>query len=81
MESVSVAVRPAVNTITLQNYIRLSSNFVHRILSSISRSNSKMRRIRQGMTELSKKLSFIPEGGYSDFLKKKNFSQNYLKHI
>ena len=40
-----------------------------------------MRRIRQEMTELSKKLSSIPEDRYSDFFQKKYFSQNYLKHI
>ena len=53
------SVRPSVYSITLHNYIRLSWNFVHRIVSSISRSSSKMRRIRQEMAELSKKLSFL----------------------
>ena len=32
---------------------------MHRIVSSISRSSSKMRRIREEMAELSKKLSFL----------------------
>ena len=50
-------VQQSVYSITLHNYIRLSWNFVHRIVSSISRSSSKMRRIRQKMAELSKKLS------------------------
>ena len=78
-------VRPAVNTITLHNYIRLSWNFVYRIVSSISRSSSKMRRIRQEMAELSKKLSLLTRpslrGDTGIFFQKKNFSQNYLKHI
>jgi hypothetical protein len=67
--------RPAVYTTTLHNYIRLSWNFVHRIISSISRSSSKMGRIRQEMTELSKKLSSIHEGGegFRDFFFKKIF--------
>ena len=78
-------VRPAVYTITLHNYIRLSWNFVHRIVSSISRSSSKMRMIRQEMTELSKKLSSLARPslmeGTGIFFQKKYFSQNYLKHI
>ena len=52
-------VRPAVYAITLHNYIRLNWNFLHRIVSSVSRSSSKMRRIRQEMAELSKKLSLL----------------------
>ena len=58
-QCVRPSVRPSVYSITLHNYIRLSWNFVHRIVSSISRSSSKMRRIRQEMAELSKKLSFL----------------------
>jgi hypothetical protein len=77
--------RPAVNPITLHNHIQLSWNFVHRIVSSISRSSSKMRMIRQKMTELSKKLSSLTRpslrGGVQGFCQKKNFSQNYSKHI
>ena len=52
-------VRPSVYSITLHNYIRLSWNFVHIMISLISQSSSKMRRIRQEMDELSKKLSFL----------------------
>jgi len=85
LESVSVSVRPSVYTITLHNYIRLCWNFVHSIVSSISRSSSKMRMIRQEMTELSKKLSSLTRpslrGGTGIFFQKKYFSQNYLKHI
>ena len=44
-------VRPVVYTITLHNYIRLNWNFLHRIVSSISRSSSKMRRVRQERVE------------------------------
>jgi hypothetical protein len=58
-QCVRPSVRPSVYTITLHNYIRLSWNFVHRIVSSISRSSSKMRMIRQEMAELSKKLSLL----------------------
>ena len=82
IESVSVSGRPAVNTITLHNYIRLSWNFVHRILLSIFRSSSKMRMIRQEMTELSKKLSSLTRPSLRGiFFQKKYFSQNSLKHI
>jgi hypothetical protein len=83
--SVRPSVRPAVYTITLHNYIRLSWNFVHRTVSSISRSSSKMRRIRQEMTELSKKLSSLTRpslrGGTGIFFQKQYSSQNYWKHI
>jgi hypothetical protein len=83
--SVRPSVRPSVYTITLHNCIRLSWNFVHRIVLSISRSSSKMRMIRQEMTELSKKLSSLTRpslrGGTGIFFQKKYFSQNYLKHI
>ena len=77
-------VRPAVGTITLHNYIRLSWNFVHRIVSSISRSSSKMRMIHQEMAELSKKLSFLTRPslrGNTGIFSKKYFSQNYPQHI
>ena len=78
-------VRPAVYTITLHNFIPLSWNFVYRIVSSISRSSSKMRMIHQEMAELSKKLSLLTgpslRGGTGIFFQKKYFSQNYLKHI
>ena len=77
------SIRPAVHTITLPNYIRLSWNFVHRIVSSISRSSSKMRLFRQEMTELSKKLSSLTRTslrGVQEFFFKKYLSQNYLKH-
>ena len=77
-------VRPAVYTITLHNYIRLRWNFVHRTISSISRSSSKMRMIRQEMAGLSKKLSLFTRPslrGTGFFFQKKYFSQNYLKHI
>ena len=73
LESVSVS-GPSVYTITLHNYIRLNWNFVHRIVSSIFRSSSKMRRIRQEMAELSKKLSLLTRpslsGGTRMYLKK-----------
>ena len=52
-------VRPSVYPITLHKYIRLSWNFVQRIISSTSRSSSKMRRVRREIVELSKKLSFF----------------------
>ena len=85
IESVSMYGRPAVYTITLQRLIRLSWNFVHRIVSSISRSSSKMRMIRQEMAELLKKLSLLTRpslrGSTGIFFQKKYFSQNYLKHI
>jgi len=45
----------------------------------------KMRRIRQEMAELSKKLSLLTKpslrGGTRIFFQKKSFSQNYLKNI
>ena len=84
LKSVSVSVRPSVYSITLHNYIRFSWNFVHRIVSSISRSSSKMRRIRQEMAELSKKLSFLTRPslrGHSGIFSKKYFSQNYPQHM
>jgi hypothetical protein len=85
IESVSVAVRPSVYTITLHNYIRLGWNFVHRTVSSTSRSSSKMRMIRREMAELSKKLSLFTRPslrrGTGIFFQKKYFFQNYLKHI
>jgi hypothetical protein len=69
--------RPAVKSITLHNYIRLSWNFVHRIVSSISRLSSKMRMIGQEMAELSKKLSLLTRpslrGGTGIFSKKNIF--------
>ena len=72
-------VRPSVYTITLHNCIRLSWNFVHRIVSSISRSSSKMRRIRQEIVELSKKLPFLSRpslrGSTGIFSKKCSFSK------
>ena len=75
LDSVSVSVRPAVNTITFESLIQLSWNFVHRMISSISQSSSKMRRVRQEMAELSKKLSLLTgpslRGGYRDFFQKK----------
>jgi len=52
-------VRPAVYTITLQGDIRLWWNFAHRIVSSTSRSSSKMRLIPQEIAELSQKLSLF----------------------
>ena len=71
-------VRSAVYTITLHNYIRLSWKFVHRIVSSISRSCSKMRMIRQEIAELSKKLSLLTRpslrGSTGIFFQKKYFS-------
>jgi len=73
------AVRPSVYTITLHNHIRLSWNFVHRFLWSISRSSSKMKRIRHEMTALSKKLSSIPEGGVQGFFSKKIFFSELFK--
>ena len=73
-------VRPSLYTMTLHNSIRLNWNFVHRIVSSISGSSSKMRRIRQEMAELSKKLSLltrtIPEGGTGIF--SKNFFSQHI---
>ena len=76
---------PAVYTITLHNYIRVGWNFVHRIVSSISRSSSKMRMIREEMAELSKKLSLLTRPslrrGTGFYFQKKYFSQNYSKHI
>ena len=74
--------RPAVNTITFHSYIRLSSNFVHRIVSSISRSSSKMRRIRQEMAELSKTLSLLtrpPLRMVQGFFQKKIFFAELIK--
>ncbi len=69
--------RPSVYTITLHNCLRLSWNFVHRIVSSISRSSSKMRRIPQEMAELSKKLSLLTRpslrGGTGFFFQKNIF--------
>ena len=85
LESVSVSGRPSVYTITLHNDIRLRWKFVHRIVSSISRSSSKMRTIRQEMAELLKKLSLLTlsslRGSTGIFFQKKYFSQNYLKYI
>ena len=84
LKSVCVSVRSSVYKITLHNYNRLSWNFVHRIVSSISRSSSKMRMIRQEMAELLKKLSLSTRpslrGSTGIFFQKKYFSQNYLKH-
>ena len=84
-QCVRPAVRPSVGTITFESLIQLSWNFVHRMISSISRSSSKMRRIRQEMVELSKKLSFLTRPplrrGTGIFFQKKYFSQNYSQHI
>ena len=76
-------VRPAVHTITLHNYIRLNWNFLHRIVSSISRSSSKVRRVRQEMAELSKKLSLLTRhswAGVQGFFKK-TFSELFTAGI
>ena len=86
LESVSVSVRPVIYTIPLHNCNQLSWNFVHRIVSSISRSSSKMRMIRQEMAELLKKLSLLTRpslrgGEVQGFFQKKYFSENYWKHI
>jgi hypothetical protein len=78
-------VRPSIYTITLHNFIRVCWNFVHRIVSSISRSSSKIRMVRQEMAELSQKMSLhcwpLLRGVQGNFFIKKYFSQNYLKHI
>ena len=84
LKSVSVSGRRSVYPITLENYIRLSSNFVHRIVSSMSRSSSKMSMIRQEMAELSKKLSLLARPslrGSTGIFQKKYFSPNYWQHI
>ena len=78
IESVSMSVRPSVYTITRHSHIRLCWNFVHRMVSAISRSSSKMRMIREEMDELSKKLSLLTEpslrGGGTGFFQKQIFS-------
>jgi hypothetical protein len=54
-------------------------------LINVSREKKKMRKIRQEMAELSKKLSLLTRpslrGGTGFFFQKKYFSQNYLKYI
>ena len=50
----------------------------------MSRSSSKMRRIRQEMAELSKKFSFLTRpslSGDTGIFSKKYFSQNYPQNI
>ena len=77
-------VRPSVYSIILHNCIRLSWNLVHRIVSSISRSSSKMRRIRQEMAELSKKLSFLIRPslrGSTGIFSKKHFFLRIIHNI
>ncbi len=54
--SVCPAGRPSVYTITLQRLIRLSRNFVHRTVSLISRSSSKMRTIGLHLPGLQQKM-------------------------
>ena len=77
--------RPAVNTITFESLIQLSWNVLHGMISWISRTSSKMRRICQEMVELSKKLSFLTRPslrrGTGICFSKKHFSQNYSQHI
>ena len=54
------------------------------MISTISQSSSKMRRIRQEMAELSKKLSFLTRPslrGDTGIFSKKYFSQNYPQNI
>ena len=83
-QCVRPSVRPSVYLITLHNYIRLIWNFVHRIVLSISRSSSKMRRIRQEMAELSKKLSFLIRPslrGSTGIFEKKKFSELSTTYI
>jgi hypothetical protein len=85
LESVSVSGRPSVYTITLHNYIRLSWNFVHRIVSSISREREEDEKDLSRNGWVIEKIVIIdptiPEGGTGIFFQKKYFSQNYLKHI
>ena len=71
-------VRPAVYTITLHRLIGMSWNFVHMIVPWISWSSSKIRMIRQEMTELSRKLSILTRaslrvGGGTGIFQKKTF--------
>jgi glucan phosphoethanolaminetransferase (alkaline phosphatase superfamily) len=81
-QCVRPSVRPSVYTITLHNYIRLSWNFVHRMVSSISPSSSKMRIIRQEMAELSTKLLLLTRpslrGTTGIFSKKIFFSELFI---
>jgi hypothetical protein len=75
---------PSVYTITLHNYIRLSWNFVHIIVSSISRSSSKMRMIGWEMAELSKKLLSLAKPSLKEdtrFFQKKVFFVKIIKNM
>ena len=85
LESVSMSIRPAVNTITFDRLIQLSWNFVHGMISSISRSSPKMRTIRQEMAELSKKLSLLTRlplrGSTGIFFKKIFFSELFKTYM
>ena len=51
LKSVSVSGRPAVNTITPEIMTSQPSNFLHSIVTSISRSSSKMSRIRSEFSD------------------------------
>lgn len=65
LESVSMAVHPAVYTITFKRIVRLSPIFLHSIIPWISRSSSKIRRIRQGFTELHQEISLFSTVPYA----------------
>ena len=58
-QCVRLFVRPAVYTMTFERRVRSGWNFLHSLILTISRSNSKMRMIGQEMVELSKKLSSL----------------------
>ena len=81
LKSVSVSVRPSVYPITSERRVRSWWNFLHSSVSSMPRSSSKIRGIREWVI---KKIvifdQIIPEGEYGDFFRK-YFAHNYSKHI
>ena len=76
--SVRPAVRPSVYTITLENMNRFWWNFLHRLISWISRSSSKMSMIGSAVFELYQKQNFLkknPWGGPQAKILTKLFSR------
>ena len=62
LKSVSVSVRPSVYTIIFESLIRSSWNFYHSFISKISRSSSKMSKIRPCFSGFHPQIPWFPIG-------------------
>ena len=77
LKSVSMSGRPAVYTITPEIIASQSSNFLHRIVTSISRSSSKMSRIRSEFSDFRQVTSWFS----IDFSMKTEVPRIFSKNI